>query len=434
MGWFVFEGLINALEISVTLYLAESLFYRKRAKPVSMIWRFATVVLGVALLLLCAYGNIDIPDILPGILLFFLYSVYLLHADVLPSLMWSCINCAIQGVCVFCCISLLGMLIKTNDIEIFFTENTHRVLFLAIVQTTRISITVLLAKWFGRRKSSFLLRKGWWLFVGIPLYSIYTLFMFAEYEGIGFNGITPTYVNISIFVGLLVINVGLLFFFEEISRAIEEALLTKARNDALTMQLRHQEEVRQMVKESRKDRHDFNNHIYTLRGLSSMKKYDELDAYLQQMTDHIAIQKVRFYSENSAVDALLNTKINLAESKGIEVSAHADLPQDLLLTDEKLCVLLGNLLNNAYDACMRMHSGKRRIEVEIFMQKGKLVILCINTTDGKEMRRGNRWLSLKPNPLEHGYGLQSIDDIVAEYNGYCKREHADGRFTCSIVF
>ena len=105
------------------------------------------------------------------------------------------------------------------------------------------------------------------------------------------------------------------------------------------------EEVEQMYRRMRGWRHDYHNHLQTLDALAAaLPDGGEIRDYLRELTDDLASVDTLLRSGNVTADALLNTKVSLAESRGIRVEAKAAIPDVLPFSEVVLCVFLGNIL------------------------------------------------------------------------------------------
>lgn len=132
-------------------------------------------------------------------------------------------------------------------------------------------------------------------------------------------------------------------------------------------------------------------------------------------------------------DAILNSKISLAKSKGIEVKATAHIPVALKISDLDLCVIIGNLFDNAIDASVALPEGNRIIRVYMDMKGTQLYISFTNFTAGKKLKKTNGLFSSTKREGSHGFGLVSIDEVVSKYDGFLSRNSEDGAFTTEIL-
>ena len=131
-------------------------------------------------------------------------------------------------------------------------------------------------------------------------------------------------------------------------------------------------------------------------------------------------------------DAILNSKISLAKARNIRVIADAHIPVKLRLSELDLCIIIGNLFDNAIEASLRLRSNERLIRVYMDMKGSQLYISFTNFTDGKKLPKlAGRFASTKGNG--HGFGLVRIDAIVERLGGYLSRNSEDGAFTTEIL-
>lgn len=194
---------------------------------------------------------------------------------------------------------------------------------------------------------------------------------------------------------------------------------------------RHYDEVDTMYRRMRGWRHDYHNHIQTLTAYLSMAQYDEASNYLELLTEDLAKVDTVLRTGNIKVDAILNSKLALIQERDIKVDATAIVPKEISISDIDLSVLIGNLMDNAMEACAKLPEEERFIRVYIDVIKKQLYISVTNSMDGMAKRRGNHFLSDKQG--NHGFGLLRIDDIVAKHGGYLNRKAEDGVFATEVM-
>jgi len=193
---------------------------------------------------------------------------------------------------------------------------------------------------------------------------------------------------------------------------------------------KHLEEVRNTYLEMRSWRHDYHNHIQIMKAYLELNEIDKLKEYLNGLFDDMVnIDKV-VKSGNILVDALLNSKSSYAVSKGIEVKMKAVVPDKLSISETDLCIILGNLLDNAIDECLRIE-GDKFIRVYIGMKNTQLYICITNSAGKKKIKAGSIFKSMKD--TLHGFGLSRIENSVKRYNGYSSFNSEDGAFTAEVM-
>ena len=195
---------------------------------------------------------------------------------------------------------------------------------------------------------------------------------------------------------------------------------------------RHYAEVENMYRQVRGWRHDYKNHIQTLKAYVSFNEYEKISEYLDRLDEDLTNVDVIIKTGNIMIDAILNSKISLANSKRINVNAKAAVPESLNVSDIDLCVIIGNLLDNAIEACESIEDGEKFIRIFIGMKNTQLYMVFTNTAPGKKLpKSGNIFQSRKGN--SHGFGLMRIDKTVEKYGGYIDRNSEDGAFTTEVL-
>lgn len=194
----------------------------------------------------------------------------------------------------------------------------------------------------------------------------------------------------------------------------------------------HYQEVDNMYRKMRGWRHDYRNHIQIMKAYAATENWEALQRYLDLLDEDLTQVDTVIKTGNAMTDAILNSKISLAKSKGIEVIADAHVPVQLKSSEIDLCCIIGNLFDNAIEASVKLPEKDRIIRVYMDMRGTQLYISFTNFTAGKKMQKvGKLFLSTKGEG--HGFGLVRIDNIVERLDGYINRNSEDGAFTTEIL-
>ena len=194
----------------------------------------------------------------------------------------------------------------------------------------------------------------------------------------------------------------------------------------------HYREVENMYRKMRGWRHDYRGHIQAMKALLSAGDLDGLRGYLDKLDTDLNTVDTVIKTGNPMADAILNSKISLAKSRGITVKADAHVPVGLRMSEIDLCCILGNLFDNAIEASMALPEEERLIRVYMEMKGTQLYISFTNFTAGKKLRKtGKVYKSTKGEG--HGFGLVRIDKIIEQLDGYLSRNSEDGAFTTEIL-
>ena len=135
---------------------------------------------------------------------------------------------------------------------------------------------------------------------------------------------------------------------------------------------------------------------------------------------------------NPMADAILNSKISLAQSKCITVYCDAHIPVKLKMSELDLCVIIGNLFDNAIEASLSLPEDQRLIRVYMDMKGTQLYISFTNFTSTKKLAKVGRVFKTSKGE-GHGFGLVRIDSIIERLDGYLCRNSEDGAFTTEIL-
>ncbi len=210
-------------------------------------------------------------------------------------------------------------------------------------------------------------------------------------------------------------------------RAIDRRIAAY-QNDLIAKQC---EEVENIYRTMRGWRHDYHNHIQAMLALTD--KPEELRQYLWNLNDDLTTVDTVLKTGNVMVDAILNSKLSLIKTKNIPLTAKATVPAQLSLSEIDLCAIIGNLLDNAMEACLRQSDPEERfIRVYIGKLKQQLYICVTNSVGGELKKAGKTYLTTKE-PGSHGFGLMRIDRLAEKYGGYVNRQSEPGAFATEVM-
>ena len=194
----------------------------------------------------------------------------------------------------------------------------------------------------------------------------------------------------------------------------------------------HYQEVENMYRQMRGWRHDYRNHIQTMKVLASGGDLEGIRSYLDRLDTDLNTVDLAVKTGNAMADAILNSKISLAKSRDIPVQVDAHIPVKLKMSELDLCCIIGNLFDNAIEASLALPPEERLIRVYLDMKGTQLYLSFTNfTAQGKREKRNGRFLTTKGEG--HGFGLVRIDAIVERLDGYLSRNSEDGAFTTEIL-
>ncbi len=239
----------------------------------------------------------------------------------------------------------------------------------------------------------------------------------------------------SIILGVVIAVIVLVFIIVAIRLYIIKVIdrsITTYQSDLLE---KHCDEVQNMYRQTRGWRHDYHNHIQTMKAHLKMGEYDELDKYLNELDTDLTTVDTVIKTGNVMIDAILNSKISLAKNRDIVVEAKAIVPKDLntTISEVDLSLIIGNLMDNAMEACMKIEDKEKRfIRVYMDILKGQLYVYVMNSAYGDLKRIGKVYESTKSGKY-HGFGLMRMDKVVDKYKGYLNRQSEEGVFATEVM-
>ena len=193
----------------------------------------------------------------------------------------------------------------------------------------------------------------------------------------------------------------------------------------------HYAEVENMYRTMRGWKHDWHNQLQALSAYLDSGEYGRAREYLDEVNQAVLRIDTIIKTGNTMVDAILNSKISLMKSQQIEVEAEAKVPAALSVPDVDLCIMIGNLLDNAMEACIKLEAGSRFVHIYIHVKGAQLYMSFTNSAGKKQKKVGNLFLSSKGS--EHGFGLMRVDALVAKNGGYLTRASEDGGYTTEVI-
>lgn len=229
------------------------------------------------------------------------------------------------------------------------------------------------------------------------------------------------------YIGIFVAAVVVVFVIERIIRKRYEEYSINYQNKLLKNQV---EEVQHIYMTMRGWRHDYHSHLQSLKVKLNQGQIEEAAKYLNELEEDLDDIHQLVESGNVNVDAILNSKLSLAIEQEIDVNVKVAIPDKLPLSDIDCCVLLGNLIDNAIEACEKVEENKF-IRLYIGIYKKQLYMSITNATNEVVRKYDEEYISKKRG--NHGHGLKRINKVVEKYNGYINRKNEPGVFVCEIM-
>lgn len=219
--------------------------------------------------------------------------------------------------------------------------------------------------------------------------------------------------------------------------AMNRIYLEQRKNSQYRAQVAVYKMLEEQYSRSERLRHDLKNHVVALSGLWEDRDWEKLGAYLKKMENSAGLGQYEEATGNRVVDVLLYQKRKTAEAKKIVWECDVRIPKPCGINEFDLCVLFGNILDNAVEACEK--SGEREAEQKerpyIHVRAGTVkkcfLLEVANSTDVTD--RSKCGSAGTEHIQERGIGLLNVGDVVERYDGAMRTEIQDGVFVISVL-
>lgn len=272
---------------------------------------------------------------------------------------------------------------------------------------------------FRKNNASQVSLRSWLLILSIPVFSV-VLSVTSVYEPILKDEFSV--ISVLACVSIVYINVIVFYLFDSIVFQVNENNQFRFREKQLLIQKNQYENVIDGYNQVKRVRHDMVNHLLVLDGYLANQQYHEALEYIHKLNDELDFGKRGIVSSNVAIDALIGNGKLKAAKEGIDFECEVMIPRKLKIDEMDICIVLGNLLNNAIEACIRIDDERvsKRIMLKMYYKRKYIFLEVENSYDLSTIKKKNgRFVSSKlyREKDEIGIGMGNMEKIVGKYEG-----------------
>ena len=190
--------------------------------------------------------------------------------------------------------------------------------------------------------------------------------------------------------------------------------------------------MKKRYEQQRRFSHDYKNQLNCIQGMIDSGQTKEALDYISGLTGSFRQNEMCVNTEHVVVNVMLNQKYQEASDKGIVMTMVSGDLSGLTISEEDIVTLLGNLLDNAIEACEKL-SGNKVIQFKMIIEEGQLVLSIRNPVKDAVKIKDNRIVTSKRDKSQHGIGLMNVDSVIWKNNGTSVLKCEDGWFSFAAM-
>lgn len=422
-------ALTAPVEAVVFFMMMDAIFERRRAFS---IWQFAAgiVVLTAMIRMINSFLLFRVGNAFGMILAAVLVSLYFYRASWLKRVFvilffWL----LLLGVVEMLVLNVMCLIFGISATEVL---TTPAYLLLGIIVSKALDLAVGYAFCMKNRMKIIEINKTYWLiffllFTSAVVTTFLILGMLSELNSSNYNIMAMVSC-----IGLYASTFLALYLYARSQQQNQIIRYQEQAEQQMQAQLKHMDEIILRQNELRAFRHDINNQLTALSGYLDAGDLAGSRQYLAGISDHFKSASPAINTGNNALDAILSAKRALAENHGIRFTSKLRVQENLPIAPEDLCIIFGNALDNAIEACDRLPAdAERTIALHLLQDAHTLTCIVTNTASS---RRGASFVTSKADKAQHGFGLNNIREALDKYGVTPEITWEDGRFTLAFVF
>lgn len=189
----------------------------------------------------------------------------------------------------------------------------------------------------------------------------------------------------------------------------------------------------------RKERHDYLKHIAAIQYLLEKNEYDKTKSYINSIVSQFEETNLSIKGEHGAIASVLHTNFKRARDKNIAINYLLEVPiSSMPISSAQLVELLGNILENAIDACEEWQTttgDQGIVELSLRKRSGLFMITCQNSTPILPVKVADELFmgtGITTKEGHEGLGTAIIQTIVQKHHGYLEYTAEKNMFTLTF--
>ena len=432
--WMIFELVVNLFQSAIVLQTIRAILKDKRTgKKANLAY-----ILFVAILFLeLSFVNFIVPfegiGIIISILIIYIYSLINLKGTFMQKMFWSIfVMLLIMGITTVV-LSIEGCIIGKGYLNLVIQKDLYRFVGVVIIQIVLFYLTRFMIKRTKKDSTYSLKWNEWFVLLIIPVISIFTM-SFVSLIIINIEDqLSPMQHIFSILsiLGILMTNSLVYVLYVNMQKDHAKQLEYSILQQAFKSQEKSVEETKILYQSVRSIRHDLKQHFQVALTMLHSGKINEAVDYMEKYNDTVldGISN-KVFCDNDVVNYIINSKSKICSDRHIKIYIYIanEIPE---FSDLDLCVLLGNVLDNAIEGVSG--EGNNEIYLELRNVDNFFMISVKNTIINSVLEDNPNLISTKNEKEVHGLGILSMKEVVQKYNGSIEFYESDNKFCCDML-
>lgn len=331
--------------------------------------------------------------------------------------------------------SLAFLIMGWLSLDMKISDQQHAiasVLAYLLVKVILFFLILVIRKKFAKKSMETMVDTEWLRFLFFPIFTIVAIsVMLSVFEYVQ----TIEQANLLAVIAFGMVGMNIVVFY--LINDIVEREIKMHENKIFQIQAKNQLEMYRSISENfdnqKRKTHEYKNQISCIESLLDKKQYAKLVEYVKKINGSLNSEPDAINTNNVIVNAILNTKYQEADAKGIVFVFRVNDLSGLKIKDEDVVTVLSNLLNNAIEACESC-TDKKVIKFKFVKEDDRMIIAVKNTFNNNVVYKNGEIKSTKTMGIdEHGVGIKNVLKIIEKYGGSYVIEHKKKEFYFSII-
>jgi len=232
-----------------------------------------------------------------------------------------------------------------------------------------------------------------------------------------------------VMLGYLLVFVGIISSSKIVSLQYNYKII----ENQIDLQRQNYKTLNESLEQLHAVKHDMRHHFSAIKAMLDEHKYSQATEYIEQFNQNELSNNISSVCQNFTADSIIKYYISVANSKDIDFIPNLIIPEDIGINSLDLCVVLGNCLENAIEACEKLEANQKKfIKFSSQIVNSHIVFTIINRFEGKIIKNGDMIQSTKKGEF-HGIGFSSVKETVNKYKGNLDIKYSADEFEVDII-